>query len=309
MTSAAGDYIGGGANWAYVAPAASFSVNQRSAEYLSVSVDSGTDFWTVDLRAPAGETLHPGRYRDAERASFTTGRSPGLDVSGVGRGCNQVWGSFDVDQIATDASGAVTMLEASFVQRCESATAPALKGNLYLDARPLSYRFTSDAGDYIGGGRTATYPGATSIVTVHGSTAGLSAQVSGQRDDWNVSIGAPAGQTLKKGTFAANRFGTDGLGGLDVSGDGRGCNETTGTVTIRDIRFDAEGSVSAVDASFVQHCEGQAPALRGTLRYLDGAFPAPPVVTAPAQAAPASHTVVRLGPAPVTRRTAVGAGR
>ena len=99
-----------------------------------------------------------------------------------------------------------------------------------------------------------------------GKTA-LKYRVSGRRDDWDVSIKAPTGKTLQAGSYSTTRFGGTGTAGLDVSGDGRGCNTSTGTLTIHKITFDTAGKVATLDASFVQHCEGEAPALRGRIHY------------------------------------------
>ncbi|GAA5002833.1 hypothetical protein [Streptomyces siamensis] len=58
-----------------------------------------------------------------------------------------------------------------------------------------------------------------------------------------------------------------GRGGLDVHGDGRGCTTSTGEFTVtRPARGD-DGAVEAFAATFVQHCEGGAAALRGTIHY------------------------------------------
>jgi hypothetical protein len=38
-------------------------------------------------------------------------------------------------------------------------------------------------------------------------------------------------------------------------------------LTIREITFDTAGKVATLDASFVQHCEGEAPALRGRIHH------------------------------------------
>jgi hypothetical protein len=88
---------------------------QGTSAYLTVVVERGGERWSLDLAAPRGEALHLRSYFDAERASFRTGRAPGLDVSGSGRGCNEGWGTFSIRQISTDSSGGVTMLEATFV--------------------------------------------------------------------------------------------------------------------------------------------------------------------------------------------------
>jgi hypothetical protein len=269
FTSESGDYIGAGRTAGYTAPPATINLS-GGADYVRIFVSSGNDDWSIDIAAPRGEKLHPGTYNDAERASFRTGRSPGLDVSGDGRGCNEVWGQFAIDQIETDAAGAVTVFEARFVQRCESATAAKLNGTVKFRALPLSYHFASDSGDYIGGGVTKNYTGATSIFNVQGTTSDLYFTVSGQRDDWTVELAPAPGEQLKVGTYNnAVRVISRGAGqpGLDVYGDGRGCNALTGSFKITELVADSTGAIKALAATYEQHCEGGAPALKGTVHY------------------------------------------
>jgi hypothetical protein len=210
-------------------------------------------------------------YYDAERAAFRTGHAPGIDVSGNGRGCNEIWGSFAINQIATDAAGKVTMLDATFTQRCESSTAPALKGVVKFNARPLSYSFRSDAGDYIGGGIAKTYFGATSTFSLKGTDRRLQYSVSGLRDDWTALIEAPSGRRLKTRTYNTSRFADANHAGLDVFGNGRGCNQSTGTLTITAITLNRQGNVTRLGATFEQHCEGAAAALHETIRHRERA--------------------------------------
>ncbi|HEY9403931.1 MAG TPA: carboxypeptidase regulatory-like domain-containing protein [Pyrinomonadaceae bacterium] len=65
--------------------------------------------------------------------------------------------------------------------------------------------------------------------------------------------------------------------GLNISGDGRGCNTLTGNFTVHDVAIDSSGSSHTVrrfTASFEQHCEGGGPALLGTVYYnYEGASP------------------------------------
>lgn len=270
-TSASGDYIGAGGSGTYKAPASDIAVS-GTASFVTVTVPDGDGgFWSIDLAAPSGETLRPGPYGNAERAVFRTGRSPGLDVSSPGKGCNEVYGSFSVNQIQTDSSGAVTVLDANFTQHCESAAAPALKGSVKYDAFPLSYSYTSDQGDFIGGGGSDSYAGATSLFNLSGkatATGGLSYSVSGKRDQWSVDLGAPSGSALEAGvTYQTDRFGDNGLARLDATGDSRGCNESSGEFTISKLSTGSDGTITALAATFVQHCEGDTPALHGTIHY------------------------------------------
>jgi len=267
-TSAPGDYIGGGSTNTYTASNATISVNGTKA-FLTLTVSTPTEFWFVELAAPSGEKLRPGRFYNAERASFRTGRAPGLDVSGDGRGCNEVWGTFTINQISADVSGKVAVLDATFMQQCELPTAPVLTGVVKFNALPLRYVFASDPGDYIGGGIMKTYEGGTSIFSMSGSAISLLYSVSGERDNWTASISAPAGQTLKPGNYTTARFADSNHAGLDVFGDGRGCSQSTGTLTIIAIGEDGQGAITGLHASFVQHCEGGAAALHGKVRFYE----------------------------------------
>lgn len=266
-TSEAGDYIGQGTTASYTSRTATISAG-GDAGYVRFRVMTDDTWWDVELAAPQGEKLHPGVYRNAERAAFRTGRSPGLDVSGDGRGCNEVFGQFSVNQIETDDSGAVTVLDATYTQHCESATAPALKGVVKYHAYPLSYAYSSDSGDYIGQGAAKNFTGATSTFALRDYGDGVQYDVSGNREYWTAQLTPPTGEQLEAGrTYRAERFSGDGVAGLDVFGSGRGCNEVSGEFTVTKLSRDADGQVDALAATFVQHCEGGDPALHGTIHY------------------------------------------
>ncbi|MFB6773460.1 hypothetical protein [Streptomyces sp. NPDC056337] len=271
--SEAGDYIGQGAKAAYT-PATATITAGGDAEYVRfrVWVESEDDvtWWDVELAAPKGEKLRPGVYRNAERASFRTGRSPGLDVSGDGRGCNEVWGQFSVNQIETDDTGAVSVLDASYVQRCDSASAPALRGQVKFRALPLSYSYSSDPDDWIARGASGTHTGATSTFGLRpwAGGEGLQYNVEGKREYYSALMTPPTGTRFEAGrTYPVANTDGEGVAGLSVSGNGRACNTVTGSLTITDLARDEAGAVEAFAATFVQHCEGGDAALRGTIRY------------------------------------------
>lgn len=268
-SSAPGDYIGAGTCNSYSQPGATITMSGTSSN-LTLNVSGGSDNWSINLAAPTGETLHPNTYYNAERAPFRTGRSPGLNVTGDGRGCNNVYGSFAINQIATDSSGNVSMLDATFTQNCESSTAAPLYGIVHFQMQALAYSFASDPGDYIGQGMTKSYAGATTIFGLSGTTSDLTFTVSGQRDTWSARLVAPSGAQLVAGTTynGATRALSPGSGPeLSVSGDGRGCNTLTGSFTINAIQADSSGAVTALNATFEQHCEGGTAALHGIIDY------------------------------------------
>ena len=71
-------------------------------------------------------------------------------------------------------------------------------------------------------------------------------------------------------------------GGLDWFGQGRSCTAVTGFFKIDHVRYDAT-TLEAIDLSFEQHCQGNAPALHGTLHWdsADTTQPAGPVYPVP----------------------------
>ncbi|MFI0261461.1 hypothetical protein ACH4OW_20775 [Streptomyces sp. NPDC017056] len=265
-TSVAGDYIGQGKAGTYREPTAKITLT-GDAGAVRVRVEGGEDLWDIDIAAPKGEQLRPGVYRDAERAAFRTGRSPGLDVGGNGRGCNEVYGQFTVNQIATDASGAVTLLDASYTQKCESATAQPLKGTLKYRALPLSYAYKSEPGDWIGQGKSATHLGATSTFTLQNAPdGGVGFAVEGKREEWTAEFRPPPGERLASGrTYQV----TDAQGSarMDVSGNHHGCNTTTGEFTVDRLYFADDGTPTGLAVRFKQFCDDSTAALTGTIRH------------------------------------------
>ncbi|MET7683320.1 hypothetical protein [Streptomyces sp. NPDC005423] len=197
-----------------------------------------------------------------------TGRSPGLDVSGDGRGCNEVYGQFSVNQIEAAASGAITVLDATYTQRCENAAAPTLKGVVRYRAHPLSYAYTSDPGDCVGQGAARTHHGATSTFSLRPYGDGVQYEVSGKREDGTALLTPPDGEQFVAGhTYRAQRGHAVSVAGLDVSGDGRGCDTVSGELKVTKLARGDDGATRAFAATFVQHCEGGGPALRGTIHY------------------------------------------
>ncbi|MEV7729002.1 hypothetical protein AB0P15_30325 [Streptomyces sp. NPDC087917] len=140
--------------------------------------------------------------------------------------------------------------------------------------------FDGDEGDYISGGRSYSYAADTDRIQVVGSAArGLvDVNVSGTNGDWwSISLAAPDGQQLKAGTYeGATRhpFNEGNAPGLNHDGNGRGCNQLTGSFTISKISWGPNGYVEALDVAYEQHCEGAPAALRGQVHIKN---PAPPV--------------------------------
>lgn len=91
---------------------------------------------------------------------------------------------------------------------------------------------------------------------------------------WDLYVAPPAGATLGKGRYLnAERYlvQSPDRPGLDLSGDGRGCNKLTGEFTVHQWHLNANGDPRRVEISFEQHCGDAAPAAYG--RVLRNAVP------------------------------------
>ena len=142
--------------------------------------------------------------------------------------------------------------------------APCLVGGdvLFLNGDPGDYihpgmeTFSNGSWSFTGGARTttvgATPPNGTvgSGYQVTFSTAGLDADLAPQ-----VYVGATRAPFASTGP------------GLEISGDGRGCNTLTGSFQIEAMSVDDGGALTAITATFEQHCEGASAALRGCVHY------------------------------------------
>jgi uncharacterized repeat protein (TIGR01451 family) len=125
----------------------------------------------------------------------------------------------------------------------------------------------SDPGDYIGQGRHDVLlqpPG----YSFEGYATATSVQVWVRSPDslhvWSLTFAVPSGSVI--GSFEnAVRMGMGGDAGLDVDGEGRGCNTLDGSFTVRQLEYASNGTVTKLDAVFEQHCDRLAPALRGEI--------------------------------------------
>lgn len=273
FSSQPGDWVGGGKTMAFSSANATLRFSgTRSAVHASISDNSG-NYWNLDLVAPVGEELTTREYFYAERAPFVTGRSPGLEFTGAGRGCNKIAGSFSIRQIKFDNMGNLTRLEAVALQSCDGGPLLAIEARY----RASYYMFGVDsaATHYVGYGRKMSYYNDTSTfgVSTPWSTPMVDYRASGMGDDWWVRIGVPAGATrFTKGTFYTLRFASGTMGMLDVSSNGRGCNQASGVVNVLEVVYGVHG-IEKFYADFTHYCESttrSGPALKGRIRYVWG---------------------------------------
>jgi len=132
----------------------------------------------------------------------------------------------------------------------------------------------SDTEDYVGSGKIWIYnlTDATFQVAIgHGSQEGVWVDVESPDVTWNLQFNGPTSQQFVAGGYEnVDRSSFSPLAGLAVSGDGNGCNTITGKFEILELEYFENNhsiTVEGFSANFEQHCEGQAPALRGYIRF------------------------------------------
>jgi hypothetical protein len=163
----------------------------------------------------------------------------------------------------------------------------------HLGTRQLTM---SSDGEYIGGGYNYFYGEGNGQWNAYPYVRSSDGQV----NDVRVTFDS----TFEPGVFWDVEFSTRGLGtplvpgvyngaqraafaepghpGLDITGEGRGCNTVTGDFTVLDAKFDYSGAsprVISFAAKFEEHCEGGSGTLRGTVFF--GSVPPPPSNHAP----------------------------
>lgn len=116
---------------------------------------------------------------------------------------------------------------------------------------------SSTAGDYIGAGKNYLYK--NNEFSLSSSNASLNIGVDGVNNtDWNGGFRLPDTlSTLQAGSYTGLTrlpFSSTKTGGLDWTGNGRGCNQSTSWMVIDQATYDA-GALKSVDFRFAQHCE------------------------------------------------------
>ena len=189
-----------------------------------------------------------------------------------------------------------------------SGATPASGNYVYLQ---------SSAGDYIGGGRTYSYTNADTVLSMSSRGLSIEASVRGNQSWTGTFLLPSAALTLQSGYFkelTRTAFSDAAVGGVDWSGEGRGCNKIQGWVVIDRVVMSG-GMLDALDLRFQQACDGGAP-LYGQIHWNkadvdSGKVTEPaPIPTglwrAPASAVPPSGNYMHLES---TQGDYIGAGR
>jgi hypothetical protein len=128
----------------------------------------------------------------------------------------------------------------------------------------------SGPGDSILRGSSRLFTADKIPIAATGSLQGLTVNVGtpGATPDFIFMALSPAqGQSLAVGTYEnARRFPDVAHPGIDISGNGSGCNQTAGRFEVKDVALDSKGAVQRLWITYEQDCGGGTPALQGEIR-------------------------------------------
>jgi hypothetical protein len=137
--------------------------------------------------------------------------------------------------------------------------------NLALTALAMS----SQPGDYIGGGLQYLITQSDGTFTVTNVNNWVSLYLL-NGDDWTAYFQGPTVARLGRGDYEnAQMFELQppGTPGLDVYGDGRGCDSITGNFQVLQADYNSSGVLQNFSVNFEQHCQSAVAALFGWWRY------------------------------------------
>jgi parallel beta-helix repeat protein len=142
--------------------------------------------------------------------------------------------------------------------------------------------FISSPGDYIGQGQTYVTEDPAAF-----SVSGTPALITVSAFGYNFWIGGPGGANLTVRLYPNSaRYPFNGSQpGLDISGNGRGCNNDCGSFQVFEIHTDGSGQVDRLWIVYSNQCECSMAPMTGEIRYnsqLAPAFPVPKTIRVPA---------------------------
>lgn len=255
---------------------------------IEVNYDGGVqELWSFSFAPPAGTALGPGVYLRAQREGFQSPVRPGLAVAGRNLGCNDLDGEFVILEIEFGEGGVLNRLAVNFRERCVEGVLTSigilrLNSDIPVDqptpvaptATPTPIvattyaRFDSDPGSWVGAGRSYLLMPSDGAFTVTNVDNVLEVDFdAGHDNQWSFRFAAPRGQRLTAGQYYDAQdypFGSPVLPRLSIGGNGRGCNEVSGSFVVFEAEYAADGSVTKLAINFTQFCGGYG--LRGLLR-------------------------------------------
>jgi len=294
LQSDAGEYIGAGHNYVYTN---TDTLMTLATHGLAIDMTlKGNEDWTGNFLLPsAAGKLQAGYFKGLTRTPFADAAVGGVEWSGEGRGCNTISGWVAIDNIVLTA-GVMTALDLRFEQNCEgsfgalhgqihwtranadSAQAPgpsSIPSNLWKATAVTvpsvgNYLYLeSPQGDYIGNGRSYLYTSSNAAFKTTSFGAHVGVGIAGDQT-WSGEFQGMQGQSqLSVGYYPNLRrypYNNPMFGGLDWSGEYRGCGDVTGWFVVDKIAYSGT-TLTSIDLRFEQYCDASTVPLHGQLHW------------------------------------------
>ena len=294
LDSEVGDFIGAGVDYSYSLADSVLDVEATGNE-LRVTVQ-GDESWTGDFALPSSALqIEAGVYPNLTRYGLHDEAVGGLSWTGEGRGCNQLAATLTVESVRYDGE-VLTSLLMGFEQWCDADTMP-LRGVVAWDATDTTlppgpvtapdglwappaqavpetgnYVYLSgEADEFISAGMDYLYTDSTATITVgvNPNDGAVSVDVEGTETWSGDFVGMDFLIQLEAGYYGDLQrypFHNQVKGGLNWSGQGRGCNKLDGWFMVDNIAFDA-GNVTALELRFAQSCSPGTEIMYGAIRW------------------------------------------
>ena len=139
-------------------------------------------------------------------------------------------------------------------------------------SRATSVALFHEPGDYVGEGLSRTYDSGNASFEVTGSANYLDVWVTAAGSPskyWQLTFAGPDSDPLAPGVYAGAKrayFRGPGTPGIDIGGNGSGCNKIDGWFQVKDLEVGSDGVPNRLWIVYEQHCEGRRPALFGEIR-------------------------------------------
>ena len=219
-------------------------------------LDSATTFSIDPLTcAPTSQSCGPVTIRYDSGVGSLNQETLTLTFSGNASGCGQSLG-FTLTFTGTKSASGPTAPPAGLWQAPAGST-PATGNYVYL---------ASETSDYIGGGNTFTYAPPATTISLSSSGSHLNVAVADWFGDFQGMAALAQLQPGYYGNLTRYPFHNPAQGGLNWTGQGRGCNTLTGWFVVDSVAY-AGLALTAIDLRFEQHCEGATPALHGQIHW------------------------------------------
>lgn len=129
IVGGADEYVSGGHAIRLVAPPTPAELRMNGTGDITIEIGTEDGAWELSFATPGGQPFAAARYPRAARHPFQDAHQPALEITGQGRGCNEIRGEFTVTRVEVGPSGTLSQFAARFTQVCDDGP-EALTGSV-----------------------------------------------------------------------------------------------------------------------------------------------------------------------------------